>query len=90
MLNVEKNVQTSVSFKGQVLVDGVEVVSLTANVSNRDYDMPNINQQVLDRTKFLENRTQCLNDIHEFEAQVYDKQAELLQVEGEKEDEINK
>ena len=78
MLNVEKNVQTSVSFKGQVLVDGVEVVSLTASVSNRDYDLPSINQQVLDRTKFLENRGQCIADIHDFETQVYDKQVELL------------
>lgn len=74
MLNLTK----SVTITGQSMIDGKQVVFMSANITTEGSQAPNVNKTIMDKELYTKNLKECRADIKAFEDKVYKIEDELL------------
>ncbi|WP_040209897.1 hypothetical protein [Clostridium polynesiense] len=74
MLNLTKSIQIT----GQSVIDGQQVVYMTANITTEGNQPANVNKSVMNQEIYSRNLKECRSDIKDFEAQVYKIEDEIL------------
>lgn len=75
MLTVNKNITLS----GTSVIDGVQVVYMSASISTDGGTGANVNKTITNQELYNANKTQIRADIAEFEQEVYKVEDELLE-----------
>lgn len=82
MPEITSNSQESVSFTKTIMVDGVPVMNLMANISTNDPENMNYSPSVTDYQKYYKNRDRIDIKKKEFEDLIAEKQNEMIENRG--------
>lgn len=67
MLNLSK----SINITGQSMINGTQVVFMSANITTEGGQAPTVNQSIMNLELYNANKEQCRKDIADFQTEVY-------------------